>query len=266
MTRLYSSNESGHLSRNDEREKHFRKIFKHFDNKGIYVMDRGFSNYSMFRLFEGKREFVIRAKTRNIKVNDCLYGLKEWANTINLKYAMQIKSINKNGKYVYKDTAFNVHKVNVEGIELECVVYKMEDHGNCMLFTNQKRKGLNDYSFAKMVINQYGYRWSVEEKIRWEKQSFNYENIRIRNFVAIKNMMGIINLVSAFISHLHWDQISEKIIKIARVIKEEVRFEYYRIAEGIKRLFQMRSSPVFHFGRDSRKYFPRNYQIEFWEL
>ena len=266
MTRVYSSNAPGHLSRNDEREKHLRKIFKNFDNKGVYVMDRGFSNYGIFNLFGDKREFVIRAKTRNIEVDDNLYELKEWASKLKLEYATQVMSINKNGKRIYKDTAFCVRTVHIEGMKLECVVLKLEGHGNCMLFTNQKRNKLDEYAFGKVVIDQYGCRWSVEEKIRFEKQQFNYENIRIRSYIAIKNMMGIINLISAFISHLYWDELTEKIIKIAKVIKEEVRFEYYRIAEGIKRLFQMRSSPVFHFGTDSRKYFPRNYQIEFWEL
>ena len=82
---------------------------------------------------------------------------------------------------------------------------------------------------------------------------------------ALRNMMAIINLISSFISHISFEAISFMIIEISKAIKQEVRLEYYRIAEGIKKLFRLRNSDVFKF-RDYRCYFKKNYQLEFWEL
>ena len=266
MTRVYSTEEKNHYSQRDEREKHMHKLFKAFNNEGVYVMDRGFSNIDTIRLFDGKRKLVVRAKNRNILFENKKVNLYSWAREVELKYATQITSINKEGKKILKDTYFSIKNIEIEGICLTAVVMELDGHKPCVLLTNQKRNGKDDYNFGKMIINQYGYRWSVEEKIRFEKQQFKYENIRLQHFVATKNMLSIINLISGFISHIYWKEISGKLIKIAQVIKEEVRLEYYRITEGIKRVFQMRSSPVFRFGRNSRRYFPRNYQTEFWEL
>lgn len=266
MTNIYSTKESTFYSQNDEKEKHLRKIFRVTDNRGIYVMDRNFSSIENIRLFEGKRKLVVRAKNRNIIHNKKKFNLYKWAKELELEYATQVPAIKNSGKHILKDTYFSVKTIKIEEIEMKAIVMTLEDHEPCIILTNQVQGKLPDWDFGKMVIDQYGCRWSVEEKIRFEKQQFNYENMRLQHFTAMKNMMSIINLISAFISHLNWHEISDKLIEVANVIKDEVRFEYYRITEGIKRIFKMRSSPVFKFGLDSRRYFPRDYQTEFWEL
>lgn len=266
LTRVYSSKSPDFLSRNKEREEHLYALMDVLGTKGVYVMDRGFSDARMMRFLLEKQQFVIRSINRNVKINNKSVNLKEWSDRIRLKHAMQISDIEKSGKTVWKDTFFAVKKVEVAEMMLTAVVLKIQGHCACVLLTNQKTDGMHEYDFGKMVIGQYGCRWSVEEKIRFEKQQFNYENIRVRTMTAIRNMMAIINLLASFLAHIYWKPIAARLIEAAQVVKKEVRFQYYRLSEGIKRIFRMRASPPFSFAADYRRYFPRNYQIEFWEL
>ena len=265
-TRVFSTLEDKHKSSNDEHESLWRGLLQRFGDNGVYVMDRGFRSLQNMRFFMDKAHFVIRDGDRNVIVEGVKRKLIPWANRIQLKNFMQIESIEKSGKRIKKAVAFSVRKIKIEELDLLCVVMKLEDHSACVLITNQIPIDDNLYKFGEKIINQYGCRWSVEEKIRFEKQQFNYENIRVRSINAIRNIMAIVGLVSSFVAHLYWDEISTKIIEVAQVIKEEVRFEFYRIASGINRLFNMRSSPVFNYGKYHTQYFPRLYQMELWEI
>ena len=188
-----------------------------------------------------------------------------WADKVELDYYMRVQSLDKSGKVKNKDVAFAVREVTVDNMKLNCVVMRLENHALCVLMTNQESSKY-DYAFGRMIIEQYGCRWSIEEKIRFEKQEFNYENVRVRSLNGIRNMMAIIGLITSFMRHLYWKKISIKTIELARVIKKEVRFEYYRITEGIRKLFSMRASPVFHYRQHYTKYFPKCYQLEFWKF
>ena len=239
-TSLYSSLEKGFKSRNDERDKTTRRLKKEFGDNGVYVMDRGFSNLGVFQSFKKNHQYVIRLKSRNIIYKNKTFDMKEWSNRLHLEKYMQITSIKKNGKQILKDVAFTTREIEFGGETFNATVMKLEDHYACVLISNQEKNGMSDYEYGKMLIEQYGCRWSVEEKIRFEKTQFNYENIRLQKLTGLKNMMAIINLLSSFNSDIYWKDISSKIVEVARVLKKEVRFEYYRLAEGIKRIFNKR--------------------------
>ena len=180
---------------------------------------------------------------------------------------MQITSIKKNGKQILKDVAFTTREIEFGGETFNATVMKLEDHYACVLISNQEKNGMSDYEYGKMLIEQYGCRWSVEEKIRFEKTQFNYENIRLQKLTGLKNMMAIINLLSSFISDIYWKDVSSKIVEVAKVLKKEVRFEYYRLAAGIKRIFNKRIRPPFKYKNNSSlRYFPRSYQLAFFEV
>ena len=267
ITSLYSSLEKGFKSRNDERDKTTRRLKKEFGDNGVYVMDRGFSNLGVFQSFKKNHQYVIRLKSRNIIYKNKTFDMKEWSNRLHLEKYMQITSIKKNGKQILKDVAFTTREIEFGGETFNATVMKLEDHYACVLISNQEKNGMSDYEYGKMLIEQYGCRWSVEEKIRFEKTQFNYENIRLQKLTGLKNMMAIINLLSSFISDIYWKDVSSKIVEVAKVLKKEVRFEYYRLAAGIKRIFNKRIRPPFKYKNNSSlRYFPRSYQLAFFEV
>lgn len=262
LTRLYSTKQDGFLSQNDECEKMLSSLFTAFNNKGIFLADRWYSKASILRYFDNKRKYVIRGNERTIKYKGDKYSLTEWAKSRRLIYAMVIEKVNEKVKY---DVCFNCYSISTEGLDLTAVVLRLDDHEPCILFTNQDRGDKSIYDLGKMVIEQYGCRWSVEEKIRFEKQQMNYQNFRVRNLTALKNLMVIVNILSSFISLFSFKEIAIKVIEVANCIKEQVRFEYYRITEGIKKIFRMRNKAPFEYKHPSN-YFHRSRQLQLWEV
>ena len=102
---------------------------------------------------------------------------------------MIVNSI-KNGKEEKRDVLFDIKRISLDGLAVWAVV--VDEHELCVLITNQTKNKMNDYDFGKMVINQYGCRWNIEEVFRFQKQVLNIENMRVRSMKALRNLSIII--------------------------------------------------------------------------
>ena len=186
LTRLYSTEEKGFKSQHDEREKVFNKLGEYFGKKGLYVFDRGESDKQNMRdLCSFGRKFTCRIRNINIKVKGKERRVYNWAEKIKKPHTILLEYI-KNGKREYKQTYFQISKVTIEEDPYIAVAMQIRGHGICVLLTNQKFEIWDEYEIGGKIILQYGCRWSIEEKIRFEKQMFNIENIRVRSLIALR--------------------------------------------------------------------------------
>ena len=112
-----------------------------------------------------------------------------------------------------------------------------------MLLTNcsvtQSRKSL------WRIVEGYLSRWLIEEAIRFAKQSYNLEDIRVLDWDRLKNMMGILLLTLYFISvhlgtQLRLKILSGHIVSAAKRFYGVSEFCYYALADGVR--------PSFAFG------------------
>ena len=120
-------------------------------------------------------------------------------------------------------------------VTLNLVVIKNK-HGQvkAMFLTNLQggsRKNLNK------VVNGYFLRWAVEEVIRYHKQSFDLENIRLRSWTRLENMTTL-TLLSAGITRLQTcvelpGVIFEQILHFAKRANGIKRFSLYAIRDGM---------------------------------
>ena len=76
-------------------------------------------------------------------------------------------------------------------------------------------------------MNGYFLRWAVEEVIRYHKQSFDLENIRLRSWTRLENMTTL-TLLSAGITRL------QTCVELPGVIFEQI-LHFAKRANGIKR-------------------------------
>ena len=90
----------------------------------------------------------------------------------------------------------------------------------------------------------YGYltRWRIEDAIRWIKQSYRMEDIRLMNYTRLQNMMALLLAAAYFASVWLGESLRMKILvhNITRVSKRlfgVAEFHYYAIADGLARLF-----------------------------
>ena len=78
-------------------------------------------------------------------------------------------------------------------------------------------------------------RWRIEEYFKYKKQTFDFENYRVRTLKKMNALNLMITLAISCIYMITQNSIKlkEDVINISKAIKGEVYFEYYRITEGI---------------------------------
>jgi hypothetical protein len=91
------------------------------------------------------------------------------------------------------------------------------------------------------VIEAYLTRWRIEETIRFVKQSYQLEDIRVLTYERLRNMMGLV-LAASYFAAVYWGVRAKMEILVTHVLKASKRifgipdFRYYVIADGIREL------------------------------
>lgn len=113
------------------------------------------------------------------------------------------------------------------------LIYGITEHP-MMLVTNKDIKSKED---VIKVARIYFSRWKVEEYFRCKKQTFQFENFRVRKLEAINALNFYITVCMAFLALISMESetnaLKVSIIKTADPIREKVFFSYYRLAKGI---------------------------------
>src|SRR5690606_785158 len=91
-----------------------------------------------------------------------------------------------------------------------------------MLATNKPIKNKED---LKGIVYTYMSRWRIEEYFRFKKQSFNFENFRVRNLKAINNLNSLltyaIGLVGIMAERKNKNMLVNKLIANSRAIRRD---------------------------------------------
>ena len=124
--------------------------------------------------------------------------------------------------------------------ELHMVVVKGFGRDPMMLITSLPVSG--SFESQWRVVDAYLSRWRVEETIRFVKQSYGFENIRVLSYARIRNMASLV-LASAYFAtvwigrHARREVLAEHIKRLGKRLNEVPEFAAYAIADGIRRAF-----------------------------
>lgn len=230
-SRLHSQQDEKFTSENTETYQTLDILRNSFVDKGIYVFDRGFDRNKIFeKLMELNNNFIVRLKGNR----HLMYGKRgKRTNVVNLASKVRcqvrekVKFIRK-GKRVIAWMDYGSRKVKLPAfpdIELNLVVIKnRRGEIKAMFLTNLpcgSRKNLN------IVVQGYFLRWTVEEIIRFRKQEFDLENIRLRSWARLQNMTTLV-LICAGKTGLR------SFIEFGRILSRQI-FYFAKRANGIKR-------------------------------
>ena len=108
-----------------------------------------------------------------------------------------------------------------------------------LLTTLEIKQATKDLWF---IIQAYMKRWSIEETIRFIKQTYDLENIRVLKYARLQNMMAILLSVFYFVAVI-LDQTQKLTIMAGHVLKCAKRvfgipdFKYYAIGDGLLNIF-----------------------------
>ena len=97
--------------------------------------------------------------------------------------------------------------------------------------------------FSEM-LNAYGARWKIEEFHRQMKQDFSVENVQMKRYEALRNMMTIVWTIASYFVLQGFKRLMIEIIgermsnkKQRQYLKKEWRYIYYRIFEELNYWF-----------------------------
>ena len=243
---LYSQDAPDFTSENVQIIKAIDMVSGHSNNRGIWIIDRGGDReilYDNLLSRKSKKRFVIRlVGTRNL-----LYRNSE---QLSLKLAYQCKKPysetiikEENGKEKVYHISYGYMPVKLPGHDDQLYMLVVEGFGNkpMMLLTTEPLKRKRKVLYC--VLGYYLKRWSIEETIRFIKQTYDMENIRVLKYVRLRNMMALLLAIFYFIA-AKLDTVQKLKIMAGHVLKQAKRvfgvpdFKYYALGDGISAVFK----------------------------
>ena len=240
---LYSQAAPEFTSENDKINDSIDQVSAAVGNRGIWIIDRGGDRNALYEsLLQNKRDFIIRMVGSRNLIHEGATIKSLW-----LAYASRLpyqKSIVKiiHGKEVGFKLSFGFVPVQLPEMDtaLNMIVVKGFGTKPMMLLTTLNiNSGEKDLWF---IIQAYMKRWSIEETIRFIKQSYDLENIRVLKYTRLQNMMALLLAVFYFVSVI-LDQNQKLKIMAGHILKSAKRifgipeFKYYALGDGLCNIF-----------------------------
>ncbi|GAB4544289.1 MAG: hypothetical protein Fur0020_13690 [Thermodesulfovibrionia bacterium] len=216
-------------------------IFKHIGDKGVHAIDRGGDRgviYEKYLMRDKPVRFVIRLRDRDLvhkgKRKNCL----KMALSIPTPYET-ILIIYEDGKEKRKKVQYNAIEVKLPNYDhkLFFVVVKGFGVKPMMLLTScqinrHKKEGI------WRIVEYYLARWKCDESYRYIKQCYNLEDLRVRSYKSIRNMVVLVLAVSYFAAvylgqNIKLKMLVERIFLVSKRFFGVPSFFNYAVAEGI---------------------------------
>ena len=195
---LYSQGADGFKSENEQILKAVSIVNNYAKGKGIYVIDRGGDRKKLIKLMLSKNlRFIIRLKGDRLMIlgnNRRMKALDIAVETIeyNQKYKLEIDNQGFKEKRVVE---LGRKRIRIPGTKKKLWLVAVRGFGNrpMILLTNAEKNPV-------IILEMYLTRWKVEESIRFLKQEYNLEDIRVRNYAALRNTVVFLSAVFYFLS------------------------------------------------------------------
>ena len=244
---LYSQEAPDFESEHEEILKAIEKVSSRTAGRGTWVMDRGGDRREIIApLLRWKCQFLIRLRgDRHLVVRRRAKRVEEIAARCRLAYRETVIKETKEGEEVYH-LDFGGCTVRFPGFDrkLSLVVVKGFGDKPLMLLTTMPiRKSRK--SIWK-VVESYLARWRVEETIRFIKQSYQLEDIRLLTYERLRNMAALVMTTAYFACVYLEKSIKLKILvqhihRAAKRIYGIPEFRFYALADGIKQILYSRA-------------------------
>jgi hypothetical protein len=268
----YSQKARGFTSENHQLLKLIDTVSARIGDKGIYAIDRGGDRGKLYDKFleKGKeKRFVIRLeKTRDLLhkgVRKNCYLLATLLpcphQTVIIKY--------EEGKEEKTTVSYNALGVRLPGKDdpLYLVVVKGFGREPMMLLTSCP-VNLKVKEAIWRIVEIYLTRWKCEESFRYIKQCYNLEDIRVRHYTSIRNMVVLILAVAYFAAvylgdNLKLKMLVERIYLVSKRFFGVPTFFNYAIADGLYNLLFPDKTGIHDALRSKKPEF--QLRFSFWE-
>lgn len=213
-------------------------------DRGIWVMDRGGDRGELFQPFlERGMRFIVRVRgDRHLMYRGHPVEVKNLAGSCPRYYAERIiKQQDGEEKSYHIEFGYQRVKLPKHQEQLYLVVVTGLGEEPLMLLTNLPMR--KNRAVLWQVVEGYFSRWMIEETIRFMKQGYNLEDLRLLDYDRLRNMVALVLAVAFFTAvelgeNTKLSVLTRHITKLAKRFFGVPDFHYYALAEGIARLLR----------------------------
>jgi hypothetical protein len=245
--RLYSQRAPEHESENVEIEQALKMVSSATEKRGIWVIDRGGDREELYQyLLHNKLRFLIRLRgDRMLKTTGGERSALDVAQRCPMLYKEYIaKTEGGEEKPLCLEFGFCRVQLPDRPEMLTMVVIRGFGQEPLMVLTNLRVR-LSRKSVWH-VVTAYMTRWRIEETIRFIKQSYELEDVRLLTYRRLQNLMALVIAVVYFTAvylgiRLRLRVLARYVIRAARRVFGIPDFRLYALADGIKHCLFSRS-------------------------
>ena len=238
---LYSQAAPDFVSENAEIKAAMAAVSEACDGRGVWILDRGGDRGALYAdLLDAGRSFVIRQKgDRHLHWGFRTIETAQLAADCPLPYATHIVR-EENGKEVRRRLEYGFRPVRLPqrpDVPLSLVVVRGLGEQPMMLLTNLPMR--RNRKLLWWLVSAYLTRWRIEEAIRFIKQGYDLEDIRVLTYERLRNMVVLVNAVAFFTAvvlgtRIKLDILATHLVTAAKRLFGIPNFRLYALADGIR--------------------------------
>ena len=238
---LYSQKAPDFQSENEEIKTAISKVSAACGKRGVWVIDRGGDRGELYApLLAAEHVFIIRnTGRRNVLAGRDKLGTAELAARCPMIYATHVVREEKGKEVCHRlDYGFcSLRLPDHPGVPLWLVVVRGLGKQPMMLLTNLPMR--RNRKVLWWVVSAYLSRWRIEEAIRFIKQSYDLEDIRVLTYERLRNMAVLVNAVAFFTAvvlgtRIKLDILATHLLRASKRLFGIPDFRLYALADGIR--------------------------------
>lgn len=239
---LYSQQAPDFESENREILKAIEVVSEATGGRGIWVMDRGGDRAKILKpLLESGRAFLVRQRgDRHLLWGRRRLAVAEIAARCRRRYQETIVKQDGEEERIY-ELRFGATPVRLPGSDRLLALVVVDGFGNEPLMLLTSLPVCRSYKSVWRILESYLARWRVEETIRFLKQSYQLEDIRLLRYERLRTMAALV-MVVAYFAAVHLGKqaklqiFAQHLMRAARRIYGVPEFRLYALADGIKQV------------------------------
>jgi hypothetical protein len=242
---LYSQAAPDFVSENDEILKAIGLVSSAVDGRGIWVIDRGGDRGELYKELvpaqKGRRFMIRQTGERHVWWGQKRLFVREAAARCSLPYATTVVREEGSAEKVYHlEYGFACVRLPAHPeVPLWLLVVRGFGQEPLMILTNVPlRKNRKRLWWA---VSAYLTRWRIEETIRFAKQCYRVEDVRVLTYDRLRNLVVLVLVAMFFCAVVLGTKLKLKVLA-AHAITAAKRlfgvpdFRYYALADGIREI------------------------------
>ena len=238
-TEVFSTKAPDFAGWNETFETAVRRVVSHLGREAIWLFDRAFDGLTWMRACqELSLHWVIRQQqTRHIELADgSRHLMSELVSTLRCLYEQWVPYVNKKTHEMdFYRVEYGYAPMRVPKLEapLYLIVVRRPNREPLALLTNVRVRSKTQ---AAELLLAYMRRWGAEDGIRFWKQNTGIEDLRVRNYHAIRCLALL-----AMVAHgmqalllLTRPALARRIMATVKAFIPQVPFMQYRLWDGIR--------------------------------